>query len=249
MHRKDEISGNPSRLSNVASTFRVVAKRLGWPHTLLWSCASLGRRFSTYFFVVTIHSIDDDEARTSPETAGLEGRLLSRDDVMRFFNRAEGYSYSRPFAVEALSRGDRCFGLFEGDALLWYCWYAREAAPVFDDLDVVAEFPFIYAYNAYTDSAFRGRGLHRVGVEQSARFFAREGYRGITAYIEAHNVAPLIAARNMGERFVGFAAVHQTAGRSRWLATRGCRKAAFRLQRRLVEATLGRPAHENRRAS
>lgn len=249
MHRKDEIPWNRSRLATVVSTIRVVAKRLGWPYTLLWSCASLGRRFSTYFFVVTIHPIEDNEARTSPDTAGLDGRLLSRDDVLRFFNRAEGLGYSRPFAVEALSRGDRCFGVFEGNHLLWYCWYARETAPVFDDVDAAADFPFLYAYNAHTDAGHRGRGLHRIGVALSARFFAREGYRAFTAYIEAHNVAPLIAARSMGERFVGFVAVHQTAGRSRWLATRGCRKAAFRLQRRLVETRLRQPAHEDRRAS
>ena len=50
---------------------------------------------------------------------------------------------------------------------------------MFDDVDVVSEFPFLYAYNAHTDPAYRGRGLHRIGVVASGRFFAREGYRAI----------------------------------------------------------------------
>ena len=91
----------------------------------------------------------------------------------------------RAFAVDALSRGHRCFGLLEHGRLLWYCWYARGPAPVFDEVDAVVDFPFMYGYNAHTHSDHRGRGLHRMGVNASARTFAREGYRAFTAYIEA----------------------------------------------------------------
>jgi hypothetical protein len=123
-------------------------KRLGWLHTLLWSTASLGRRFCTHIFVVASHPIDEDEGRDDPNAVGLDGHVLTPDEVLGFFNRSEGYSYSRAFASAALDRGDRCFGLLEDERLVWYCWYARESAPVFDDVDVVSEFPFLYAYNA-----------------------------------------------------------------------------------------------------
>ena len=66
-----------SRLANIASAMRLTVKRLGWPHTLLWSCASLGRRFSTHIFVVTLHPFDEDAAHDDPNAAGLEGRLLT----------------------------------------------------------------------------------------------------------------------------------------------------------------------------
>ena len=71
---------------------RVTVKRLGWPHTLLWSCAALGRRFSMKIFVVTLHAFKEDVARDHASTPGLEGRLLSRDDVVEYFNRVEGDS-------------------------------------------------------------------------------------------------------------------------------------------------------------
>jgi hypothetical protein len=229
--RTTESHRNGSRLLNIASTIRLTVKRLGWSRTLLWSFASLGRRFSTHIFVVTTHPFEDGEAACDADTQSLEGRLLTCDDVVQFFNRTEGYSYSRSFAIDALARGDRCFGLFEDERLLWYCWHAREAAPIFDDVDAVADFPFLYAYNAHTDADHRGRGLHRIGVALSARFFASEGYRAFTAYIEAHNLAPQIAAQRMGERFVGFVVLHRPAGRVRWFATGGCRT-AFRIRRR-----------------
>jgi hypothetical protein len=237
-----------SRLANIASAMRVTVKRLGWPHTLLWSCAALGRRFSMKIFVVTLHPFQQDVAHDDASTAGLQSRLLSRDDVVRYFDRADGLCYSREFALEALSRGDRCFGLFENERLLWYCWYARDSAPAHDDVDAVADFPFLYAYNAHTDAAHRGRGLHRRGVKASARFFAREGYRAFTAYIEAHNLAPLIAARTMAEPAVGLVGLYSAAGRVRWFATPGCRRAGFRILRRPIEASLRRSADEDRRA-
>jgi hypothetical protein len=247
--RTPESRSDRSRLANIASSVRITVKRLGWLHTLLWSSASLGRRFSTHIFVVAVHDIDENEGRDDPNAVGFEGHVLTPDEVLGFFNRTEGYSYSRAFAIDALARGDRCFGLLEGERLVWYCWYARESAPVFDDVDVVSEFPFLYAYNAYTDADHRGRGLHRIGVVASGRFFAREGYRAITAYMEAHNLPPLIAARAMGERFVGFVVLRRGAHRVRWFATRGCRDAVFRIQCRSSEASLRWAANEDRRAS
>ena len=244
MSRTPDGNSDRSRLAKIVSSVRLTVKRLGWLHTLLWSSASLGRRFSTHIFVVALHPIDEDEGRDDPNAVGLDGHVLTPDEVLGFFKHSEGYSYSRAFANAALARGDRCFGLLENERLVWYCWYARESAPVFDDVEVVSEFPFLYAYNAYTDAAHRGRGLHRIGVVASGRFFAREGYRAITAYMEAHNLPPLIAARAMGERFVGFIVLRRGAQRVRWFATRGCRDAGFRIQRRSSEASLPWAADE-----
>jgi hypothetical protein len=241
---------NGGRLRNIASTVRRSVRRLGWARTLLWSFASVGRRFSTHVFVVTSHPFDDVETDyMAPNAEGLEGRLLTCDEVLQFFTQSEGFSYSRSFALEALARDDRCFGIFEGGRLLWYCWYAREAAPVLDDVDVVSDFPNLYAYNAHTDANHRGRGLHRIGVELSARFFASEGYRAITAYMEGFNLAPQIAAQRMGEPIVGFVALYRATDGTRWFATRACRDGAFRLQRRRAKPTLRRAADEDRRAS
>lgn len=228
---------------------RLAVKRLGWSQTLLWACASLGRRFSTHIFVVTTHPFEGGGADCDANAEGLEGRLLTCDDVVRFFDRTEGYSYSRSFAIDAVSRGDRCFGVFEDGRLLWYCWYAREAAPVFDDVHVVADFPFLYAYNAHTDADHRGRGLHRIGIELSARFFAQEGYRAFTAYMEAHNLAPQIAARRMGENLVGFVALCRFADRVRCFATSGCRGAAFRIRRKPATPSPRWAADKDLRAS
>jgi hypothetical protein len=219
-----------SRLANIASTVELCAKRLGLRHLLLWVVAALGRRFSVHVFVVVVRPIDAEPTDLDAAASGLEARLLTPGDVARFFDREQGH-YRRAFAADALARGDRCFGVLQDGHLLWYCWYGRASVPVFDDLNVLVEFPFLYAYNAYTDVAHRSRRLHTIGVAASARFFAREGYRAFTVYIEATNLPPLIASRRMGERAVGFAALRRTARGVRWFTTPGCKTGGFRLMR------------------
>jgi hypothetical protein len=239
-----------SRLTGVLSSVRLVTKRLGLLYAPLWMISTFGRRLSLHVFIVTTHPVDDDLGHESANTAAVEARLLTDEDVVRFFDRDEGYGYSRPFAADALSRGDRCVGLLERGRLLWYCWYARGPAPVFDDAHVECDRPFLYAYNVYTDPASRGRGLHELGVRASACIFAREGYRALTAYIEASNLPPLMAARKMRERFVGCVFVHRGRGAVQWFATRGCTKAGFRMVlRKPTESSLRWPADEDGRAS
>ena len=227
--------GVGSRLRDAASRARLVVQRLGWTHAALWLCSAIGRRGSLHVFVVTIHRVVDDTSPQATETHGLELRFLTRDEIARFASD-EGYRYSPTFASEAMTRGDRCFGVLERDRLVCYCWYAHGAAPVFDDIEVVVDRPFIYGYNAYTDQTHRGRGLHILGIDGAASEFRREGFSAITAYIEADNLAPLMSARKMGEQFVGFVVLYRAFGRFRWFATSGCRQGGLRLSRRIAAA-------------
>jgi hypothetical protein len=92
--------------------------------------------------------------------------------------------------------------------------------------------PFVYGYNAFTDPAHRGRGLHIFGISAAAQQLRPEGFTGITAYIEADNVAPLMSARKMGEQFVGFAILYRGLNGFRWFTTPGCRTIGFKVCRR-----------------
>ena len=220
--------GVGSRLRNAASRARSVVQRLGWTHAALWLCSTIGRRASIHFFVIAIHPTDDD-VRVE-QTHGFEVRFLTPDEIVHFASD-EGYRYSRAFASEAMARGDRCFGILDRGRLVCYCWYTCAAAPVFEDIEVLVDPPFIYGYNAYTDQAYRGRGLHVLGIDGASSELRREGFTAITAYIESDNLAPLMAARKMGERFVGFVVLFRAFRRFRWFATSGCRKAGLRVIR------------------
>jgi GNAT superfamily N-acetyltransferase len=205
-------------------------RRLGWRHALLWLCSAIGRRASIHIFVITTHPIDGATANLAQNLADLEARFLTSEEIVRFAS-ADRDRYSSAFAADALARGDRCFGIIEGGRLVCYCWYAAAAAPVFDDIEVAVDRPFIYGYNAFTDPAHRGRGLHVFGVSAAASQLRPEGFTGITAYIEADNVAPLMSARKMGEEFIGLVFLYRAFGSVHWFATPGCHTIGFEVRR------------------
>jgi len=223
--------GVGSRLSDAASRIRHVVRRLGWSHALLWLCGTFARRASIHIFVITTHPIDAAMASVTANLADLETRFLTSGEIVRFASEDCG-RYSPTFAMQALARGDRCFGIVEEGRLVCYCWYAAGAAPVFEDVEVVVDRPFVYGYNAYTDPAHRGRGLHVLGIEAAAQQLGSEGFRRITAYIEADNVAPLMSARKMGEHFVGFVVLYRAFAKFHWFTTPGCRAIGFKVLRR-----------------
>jgi GNAT superfamily N-acetyltransferase len=236
--------GVGSRLSDAASRVRQVVRRLGWTHAVLWLCGAIGRRASVHIFVITTHVFDGAGPNLAPDLAELEARFLSSEEIVRFAGDDRD-RYSPSFAMEALARGDRCFGVIEHGRLVCYCWYAAGAAPVFDDIEVAVDRPFVYGYKAFTDPAHRGRGLHIFGISAAAQHLRPEGCTGIAAYIEADNVAPLMSARKMGESFVGSVVLFRAFGKFRWLVSPGCDKIGFRVIRRSVadsRATLSRPA-------
>jgi hypothetical protein len=226
-----ESRGAGSRLENLLSRVRTVATRLGWTHVFLWLCAALARRVSdTRIFVVLVHPFDSVPI-PSEESSEVDARFLTADEVERCASD-EDFRYSSAFATEALARGDRCFGVFSGHTLLCYCWYAAGAAPVFEDIEVAVVHPYVYGYNAYTDAAHRGKGLHRLGISAAKQAYRREGVRGFVAYIEADNLAPLTAAYRMGEERAGFVVFARLFGKLHWLATPGCREIGFTVHRR-----------------
>jgi GNAT superfamily N-acetyltransferase len=236
--------GAGSRLSDALSLVRHVVHRLGWAHAFLWLCGVVGRRASVHIFVITTHAVDGAVPNPASNLAELEARFLTSEEIVRFASD-DRERYSPTFATEALGRGDRCFGIIEQDRLVCYCWYAAGAAPVFEDVEVAVDPPFIYGYNAFTDPAHRGRGLHIFGVSAAAQKLRSEGFTSITAYIEADNVAPLMSARKMGETFVGSVVLFRAFGKFHWLVSPGCDRIGFRVSRRSVpesRATLSRPA-------
>jgi hypothetical protein len=219
-----------SRLSDVISSVRHVVRRLGWSHALLWSCSTIGRRASIHIFVITTHPIDGPIPNLTQNLAELEARFLTTEEIVHFASD-DRERYSSSFATEALARGDRCFGIIDNDRLVCYCWYAADAAPVFDDIQVAVDRPFIYGYNAFTAPTHRGRGLHILGISAAARELRPEGFTSIAAYIEADNVAPLMSAQKMGERFIGYVFLYRAFGKFHWFATPGCRSIGFRVSR------------------
>lgn len=190
--------------------------------------------------VVVTHSITSVRPVVAKNPERLTARFLTRRDV-RDLVEDESRCCSSAFASGALAKGDRCFGVFEEERLISYCWYSGGPTPGLDNLLISVGPRYLFSYKAYTNAEERGRGLHGYGVAAAAAQLASEGdARGIVAYIEANNLPSLLSAQRLGDEVVGFVVVYKTAGRVRSYATSGCTAVGFRVhQRECAEPLVG----------
>src|SRR5260221_7812242 len=63
------------------------------------------------------------------EAPGFDGRFVGEDEFANFADR-DSCGLSVEFLRQARSRGDRCYALFDREALAAYGWYSDLPAPI-----------------------------------------------------------------------------------------------------------------------
>jgi hypothetical protein len=144
--------------------------------------------------------------------------------------RARQHELDVQFLAEAERRGDRCYGMFAGDALAGYGWYAGQPTPI--DAHFVLHFDpaYTYMFKGYTAPDHRGKRLHAVGMCQALRAFGAAGRKGLVSYVRSNNFASLKSTARMGYRQFGDVYLLHAAGRSFSYASPGCRAFGFRAE-------------------
>jgi hypothetical protein len=139
---------------------------------------------------------------------------------------------SRAFVDEALAKGDKCYGILSGDALVSYGWYSTRPTRI-DPPDLMLEFDkeYVYMYKGYTHPAHRGHRLHAIGMTLALDHYKSKGSKGIVSYIEADNYASLTSAFRMGYRVFGSVYILSAFGTLFSHTTPGCKKYDFRVVR------------------
>jgi hypothetical protein len=159
------------------------------------------------------------------EAPGFHGRFILSDELARTYQGA--HELSSDFLREASVRGDRCYALFDGDALASYGWYSEKPSPIDDHFVLHFDPAYTYMYKGYTLPAYRGRRLHAVGMCRALRVFAGESKTGLISYVEANNFASLRSVARMGYRVFGNVYLLRAANRAFTFATRSCRNYGF----------------------
>jgi hypothetical protein len=230
LHSREGHSGGPAH-RGVVPEVAVIARvwqRLGGLHLVLWFVDRWVRKvIPLRILVVVTHAIDGVKPVAVQNGKNVVAHFLTSQGVRDCAGEG-GRWFSPAFASEALSRGDRCFGVFEGERLLYCGWYSNRPTPALSDLLVSVGPGYLYSYKAHTHAEHRGRGLHRYGVAAAAAQLAAEGEtRGIVAYIEASNVSSLLSSRTLGDEFLGFVVLSTIAGATRSVVTPACRRVGF----------------------
>ncbi len=172
--------------------------------------------------------VPDVRDRSLFDARGFQCRFADAAELQQLA-RDEANQLSPDFLRLALSRGDRCYALFDGARLAAYGWYTQRPAPLDEHFTLHFGAGWTYMFKGYTLPAWRGKRLHAVGMCRALRAIADEGRQGLISCVASNNFASLQSVTRMGYRIFGAAALLRVAGRSMTWATPGCRKFGFRV--------------------
>jgi hypothetical protein len=123
--------------------------------------------------------------------------------ILRRFSGDPRYDLSPEFLDEAQAKGDRCYGLLEGDRLASFGWYSTMPTKISDDLRFYFGPRHMYMYKGFTDPDYRGQRLHALGMTSALKQFREDGSEGLVSYVEATNFDSLRSCYRMGYTDVG----------------------------------------------
>jgi hypothetical protein len=162
----------------------------------------------------------------------LKGRFATREELLAATAVAEvAIDMSVRFIDDAIGRGDKCFGIFDGPDLVSFGWYSNQPTPISDKLVLRFDRDWIYMYKGHTLRSHRGKGLHEVGTSLALSTYTKRGYRGLIRYVRSTNFESLRAAERMGYQTFGEIYIAEALGRSLIWSTPGCAAYRFRVER------------------
>jgi hypothetical protein len=216
-----------ARVRRELATGWCVLTRLGFTTAALWFLDRWLSRVVPARVVVVVGRRYQTVAPPRLESRDLEARFLSSAEVTHVAGMDTTWCPAG-FAEDAVARGHRCFGLFDGSQLVYSCWFATTPTPALGGVHVSVAPGYVYGYRAQTRADRRGAGLHVAGVAAATTAMAEEGpLRGVVAYIEGRNAASLVAAKKIGDERFGAAVVWRSGRRVRAFATPGCGRVGF----------------------
>jgi hypothetical protein len=176
---------------------------------------------------VTIASCDPQFLQLPPDYVS---RFLSRDELAMYATDPAN-ELDVVFIAAALSKGDTCLAVLQGNELASYGWYSTTPTPI-EPSDLLLRFSpeYAYMYKGYTAVRHRGKRLHAIGMAQALRHFLDRGYRGLVSYIEANNFDSLKSSFRMGYAPFGSIYIGKVFDRYFIHASSGCRRYAFELR-------------------
>ncbi len=209
------------RLSKLLDKSRqaLVTRRLSWSYI----CLGLASRV-TYTEILVVLRLERSLAEKAPPPPnGCTMRFVTVADIETAAAQADAELHL-PYVRDALARGDRCFGVFEGNRLLSYSWYSTSATGVTQELKFEFPRPHLYMHHAFTRPEARGRRLHAMSIQAALAALTQQSSADMLAIVSVANVASLKSCKRGG--FAALGHFYLLGGFNRLLAISGrrCRR-------------------------
>lgn len=165
---------------------------------------------------VKLPDVSEESLKTNPR---YQCRFLEESELLRF---AEDPSLelNPAFIRSATVKGDRCYGILDGEVLASYGWYSTGVTEVFPGRSVSFNPNHVYMYKGFTHPQYRGQRLHAVGMGRALRAYRSQGSQGILSFVEAQNFSSLKSCYRLGYEDIG--AVFFFEGMKRSFRSPGC---------------------------
>ena len=134
--------------------------------------------------------------------AGFEWLALEPEQLHELA-KDPAYDFTEAFLSDALAKGDRCYGILDGDVLATYGWYSTNPTETSDDVTLHFNSDYVYMYKGYTLPQYRGRRLYAVAINRALSEYLARGYHGLVSYIESNNFSSLKSVRRLGYHSFG----------------------------------------------
>lgn len=165
------------------------------------------------------------------DAGAFETRFVTRDELLAASLDDEVREEMSPAFIEAaLEKGDECYGIFDGDCLASFGWYASQPTELSPTLVLHFDPRWRYMYKGYTRSSHRGMRLHGIGMSLALREYAARGSNGLISYVASNNFRSLRSTERMGYRVFGDVYVARCFGRDLSWSSPGCARYGFRVE-------------------
>lgn len=162
--------------------------------------------------------------------AGYTASFASREALLRLAADPE-CELSPEFVTLALSRGDQCFAIWDGNVPAAYSWYAYRSTPIGQGMRLHFDPSWVYMYKGFTRPSYRGKRLYAFGVGLALERYRARGFQGLLSYVESTNFDSLKSCFRLGYR--AFGSIFVLPGNERPLvvvSTPGCERMGFRIE-------------------
>jgi len=196
-------------------------QHFGWKGAFgTWSLTAAKRGAKlTILQCVMLPSAKPEMLKTNPR---YSCGFLTREQLMAFAGDPAN-ELTPAFVQSALAKGDRCFGILDGNALAAYGWYSTKPTAMDDSLVLHFDSRYVYMYKGFTHPNYRGQRLHAVGMGMALNVYLAEGSRGIVSYVEAQNLSSLKSCYRLGYLNMGKIFIWEALGQPRIYSDSWCR--------------------------
>lgn len=160
-----------------------------------------------------------------------EEKFLSESECL-YFARNYDTNMREDVIRQNFSKGDSCYAFIKKREIVSYGWYSTSVMKLPNSLILNFDPSYVYMYQGYTRNAYRGEGLHGIGMARALKFYCYQGYKGIVSYVDARNYKSLRSVYRLGYQIFGRVYVIRIRNKFFIWRSAGCKKYGLTVTKR-----------------